>query len=89
MEKLITTPYSRGIEKRKKFSFSKQPEHKNVRLVKPVSSISSLVSPEEQTVPVLPMKGSTAMVLSYHHGSKINIIYSEIFNEKKAVWSDM
>lgn len=85
MEKFITTPYSLGEGGGGgKLSFSKLPEHKNVRLMKLVSSISSLVSSEEQTVPILPMTASAATVLSYHHGSKINVIYLEIFTEKKA-----
>lgn len=52
------------------------------------SSISSLHL-EEQTVPILPVTASAAMVLSYHHGSKINVIYSEIFNEKREALGEM
>lgn len=87
MKKFITTPYSQG--EKKEFSFSKLPEHKDVRLMKLVSSISSLDSSEEQTVPILPMTASAAMAFSHHHGSKISVIYLEIFNEKKAALGEM
>lgn len=59
-----------------------------MRMMKLGSSISSLHL-EEQTVPILPVTASAAMVLSYHHGSKINVIYSEIFNEKREALGEM
>lgn len=75
-------------KEKKKVLFFKIPEYENVRMMKLGSSISSLHL-EEQTVPILPVTASAAMVLSYHHGSKINVIYSEIFNEKREALGEM
>lgn len=39
--------------------------------------------------PILPMMARAATVLSYHHGSEINVRYLKVFDEKKAVLGEM
>lgn len=75
--------------KKKKVLFCKSTRAQNHEIDK-ITFFHFFISQLRRTnSPILPMMARAATVLSYHHGSEINVRYLKVFDEKKVVLGEM